>query len=163
MARDEKIVMSVVYDGITIGYDEDESVFRFILRGRNRKADSLKQAKDFIDKPVPEEVKKTPFEPVEAYYRSGYSYRSNDEFELVTVTSLAEDSKYNSVEAWIKDKSGSRSKVGIHSLYLKTDANFKVIQQMKALDKQEEDIRKQKEKALATVQKFEAVKEKVPA
>lgn len=162
MAQQQEPAVSVVYDGITIGYDEQEDVWRFILRGRNRKAASLTQAKEFIDKPVPDEVKKAPFQPIEALYKSGYSY-SKEEYAPVTITSLAEDSRYNAVEAWIREEDGSRRKVGIHSLYLKNDHNAKVIQQLKDIDKQTADLKAKRDKIDDALEHFQAEKEKVEA
>lgn len=157
---EDKNELKAVHDGITITYDERDDVWRFILRGRNRKADSLKQAKDFIDKPIPEEVKKKIFEPTQAYFKGRYG---DDKFEEVTVTSIAEDSKYSSIEVWIKNAKGERSKESLRDMFLKNDANTKVIAQLKALDKQKEALEAQRDRTFDTLQRFEVEKEPVTA
>ena len=50
----------VTYEGIEIAYIEGSNDWRFELRGRSRRAESLSKAKEFIDK---EPSKKKPVEP----------------------------------------------------------------------------------------------------
>ena len=54
--------MKVFHDGVEIEYRESDNQWFFELRGRERKADSLKAAKEAIDKPEPKPKKK--FEPI---------------------------------------------------------------------------------------------------
>ena len=156
MPTEEKSELTVVYDGITISYDERDDVFRFILRGRNRSANSLRQAKEFIDKPVPESVKKKTFEPTQAYYQGRYS--GDFAFEEVTVTSVAEDSRHG-ISLWIKDANGNRSKEGTYAVFLKNDANAKIIQQIKDITKQINDLEEQRSTLKDSMAKFEVEKE----
>jgi hypothetical protein len=44
--------MTITHDDITITYDEKDNRWHFELRGRQRSAESLAKAKEFIDKPV---------------------------------------------------------------------------------------------------------------
>lgn len=52
--------ITITHNGVTITYSEVENKFVFELRGRERKVDSLREAREAIDKPAPK-VKK-PFE-----------------------------------------------------------------------------------------------------
>lgn len=120
---DVKIV--AVYDGIEIEYKERENKWNFELRGRERNADSLKQAKEIIDKPDP--IKKTPFNKTRAY-RSGLF--DKDSFKLVTVTSIAEYDR-RTPYFWVTDETGNRRKESASNIYAHTAVNASLIQDYK--------------------------------
>ena len=67
-----KAALTVEYSGITIEYIEDDNKFRFELRGRERKAESLKQAKEWIDKPEPVKKPSKKFERFQVTRSGGY-------------------------------------------------------------------------------------------
>ena len=83
------------YKDITITYMEDANKWEFTLRGRTRAVDSIKQAREAIDK-VP--VGKRKFAHFPAYYHRNYA---DNQFQKVTVTSYQSDdlttSKYVSL------------------------------------------------------------------
>jgi hypothetical protein len=89
--------IQVVHDETTITYNESKNRWTFTLRGRDRSAESLAKAKEYIDKPVPAEKAK-PFEKISAwvvdYYRKPVQ---------VEVTGIAERVRYGGEEElWIK-------------------------------------------------------------
>jgi len=125
---------TVMYNGIAVGYYESDNQWTFELRGRERTVDSLKAAKEAIDKPV--EEKKPKFKPVAAFkYDSwGYSGPDNANFIPVTITSFIEGGRY----AWVQSeeskgyRSSGRSKELSDSLYLDTPENILLINTWKA-------------------------------
>ena len=113
----------VEYGGIEIEYLEDVNKWQFELRGRERKADSLKAAKAAIDKPDPKAKKS--FVPIPAWMRSS---RFNDEegWVKVTVTSVADKSDRGLYgrreELWIVNN-GKRSKERADRFHADTPEN----------------------------------------
>jgi hypothetical protein len=89
--------ITTTYKGIVITYKEDENIWSFVLRDRDRTARSLLDAKEIIDKPVP--VKNTPFARFDAWH-SNYSGISK-----CVVTGIAEK-KYNDDAVWISSATG---------------------------------------------------------
>ena len=98
----------VTYEGIEIAYIEGSNDWRFELRGRSRRAESLSKAKEFIDK---EPSKKKPFEPFSALVVTRYD---NGDFRQVQVTSCAGPSRYKGAELewWISDNGRREKKAG---------------------------------------------------
>jgi hypothetical protein len=126
------------HDGVEITYDEKENRWRFHLRGRERSAESLAKAKEFIDKPVVEKEEKT-FVPIDAWW---FSYSEGP--RIVKVTSVAERG-YGSLEYyWIKDGK-DRSKRAAYELYPKTDKNDKLVSEVQALDSQLDSLREKRD------------------
>lgn len=96
--------IQVVHDDVPITYNEGENRWTFTLRGRDRSAESLAKAKEYIDKPLPPEKAK-PFEKIPAWF-----FPYNDEPQKVVVTGIAEGRWYSSdVTVWITNN-GKRSK-----------------------------------------------------
>lgn len=101
--------IQVVHSDITITYNEGEDKWQFTLRGRDRSAESLAKAKEYIDKPLPPEKAK-PFEKIPAWFIP-YS----DEPQKVVVTGIAERERFSSdVAVWITNN-GKRSKESVRS------------------------------------------------
>lgn len=128
--RDE---IKVEHRGVEITYDEYADVWKFELRGRERSAKSLKNAKETIDKPEPKSKK--PFTPVKAYYIQSHS----TSVKAVEITSLAEES--GRPKAWTKDKHGSREKVSLSDLYEVSAHNQELIGALRDEDKTLEEAR----------------------
>lgn len=154
-----KVALSVVYSNTTIEYLEDENKFRFELRGRERKADSLKQAKEWLDRPEP--VKKTAknFKPIQVVLANG-GYSDNGYHKkhrtVVTVTSIPADRYRNEANnpshAWVSHENNTRSKEGVHNLYLIHDTNAKRWEEYDSLVVEGERIEEQKKKVLKTLE-----------
>lgn len=137
------------YEGVTITYNESDNNWGLTLRGRDRVADSLKQAKEFIDKPVKEKAK--PFERFEAYKVTGWSGGSIV-IKPVTVTSIAAPSGYrhSPTEVWVTDEKKERSKCNASDVHPSTSYNVervqgieKLCEQIKGLQEQVYKLRKE--------------------
>ena len=113
------------YGGIAITYDERDDVWRFELRGRERKADTLAKAKEAIDKPAPQE--KT-FKPLEAYV-TNYGMA----IEPATITSIAEPS-YGKFQVWCTIN-GERRKKELSDFFAITPENESLVVECGELDK----------------------------
>jgi hypothetical protein len=112
----------VTYQGIEITYHEQDNLWVFELRGRERKVGSLAQAKEAIDKPAPEGKKK--FERIAAYKQS-YNGMIKGE-----ITSLAErDYAWFSVD-------GKRTKEMVCSLYVANSDNAALIDAIATYEKE---------------------------
>ena len=122
----------VEYGGIEIEYLEDVNKWRFELRGRERKADSLKAAKEAIDKPDPKE--KSSFQPIEGWV-SADRWDSSSQWEKVKVTSIAEGGRYgtSNVEVWIV-KNGKRKREYASKIHADTPANAAIREEVARLD-----------------------------
>lgn len=129
------------YNGTTITYDEPENLWRFTLRGRDRSASSLVQAKEAIDKPVSEKTK--PFEKISAWW-----FRYSDMPQKIEITGIAEGRSSRDQYVWIKSDSGrSKESVGF-SIYpsdAKNDAIAEaVIARMNEISELHKEIDKSK-------------------
>ncbi len=141
----------VEYSGIQILYLEDTNKWRFELRGRERKADSLKQAKEWIDKPEPVKKASKSFERFECYrviVQWGYGDLEH-KVVIVTVTSVGLD-MYRGTNlpctAWILEgASKERSKVNVDILLEITEDTKKKLADSNALIKEAEALRKKAE------------------
>ena len=98
--------LTVEHQGIKIIYRETDNKFVFELRNRERSVDSLREAREAIDKPAPKD--EPAFARIDAWHRS---YR--DPYHKVQVTSLV-DSHWK--ECWIMDGK-KRSKVRQSSVF----------------------------------------------
>ncbi len=92
--------IQITHDSVPITYDEHENKWLFTLRGRDRSASSLAEAKAAIDKPVVEKAK--PFEKIPAWW---LKYPGNP--EKVEITGIAEKG-YREQEVWIKCSEGRK-------------------------------------------------------
>lgn len=126
MLTELKVGLTTTYNGIVIEYLEDQNKWRFELRGRERKADSLMQVKEWIDKPEPVKKSTKAFKRFEALFAGGWSnsYKKEDR-RIVQVTSAAQDMYRGSNvpnAAWIL-KNGERSKESVEKLFEISEAN----------------------------------------
>lgn len=129
--------IAIVYNNVEIIYDENDNVWRFELRGRQRSTESLAKAKEAIDKPLP--VGKKKFERFSAYLA-----RHDSGFKIVEVTSIADGPSWrNKTEVWITFD-GNRQKVGLDDLYAVTPENEALIAKWKQHDLQEKEAEKAK-------------------
>lgn len=124
-----KAAFTLEYQGTTIEYIEADNKFRFELRGRERKAESLKQAKEWIDKPEPAKKSSKPFKRFEALFSGAWSGHDKINRKVVTVTSAAQDTHRGTntpSAAWIlRDGGDNRSKEPVEKLFEINDANTK--------------------------------------
>lgn len=135
---EEKPAATVIYENVVIGYIQSENKWVFELRGRERKAESLTQAKEWIDKPEPDAKKKKAFERFEVYLFKPSSWDCNKP-EIVTLTSAAEPSQYGHGEitqAWIMKRNGERSKEDLRSLFIIAPSNVERLAQYEKLSSQ---------------------------
>jgi hypothetical protein len=128
--------MTIEYSGIIIAYDEKDNRWRFTLRGRDRSAESLAKAKEYIDKPKPEDKKEKPFERIKAFR---FSYGGT--VLVGEVTSIAERG-YSNLKAWFVGPGHNRSKEAAYSLYPMTSENEALLKQWKVLEEQRLSITK---------------------
>lgn len=121
---------TTTYRGVVITYAEDRNKWTFELRGSQRWADTLTNAKAVIDKPAPKDKKA--FAPIEAYYTS-----YDGEFSKVRVTSIAEKSRWSrGTYFWVVNGKKERTKVENSRLYIVSPDNDAKIQQRAELKKQ---------------------------
>ena len=116
--------ITVIHSGIEITYDENNNVWKFELRGRERKAESLVKAKEAIDKPEP--ISKKKFEPIAGFMLSG---PYNKEFEDVSVTSIVERGFGLGTYVWVS-KNGSRSKERLRNVYQDSPENRQTLSEL---------------------------------
>lgn len=110
--------MKTIYEGIEIAYDESANLWRFELRGRQRSADSLAKAKEYIDKPIPEGKKA--FQRIPAIRLRNY----DSDPDRGEITSIAEGYKYsNSKEVWFIGADKNRRKHYASDFIAVNDAN----------------------------------------
>lgn len=124
--------IKVTHNDVTIVYYEDDDVWRFTLRGRDRSADSLAKAKEAIDKPVPKEKAK-PFEKIPAWW---FQYEQNP--KEIEVTGIAEGRSYGSPNeyVWINHK-GQRIKETVQfRIYPRNERNDALVGQILARRKE---------------------------
>jgi hypothetical protein len=116
--------IQVVHHETTIIYNESEDKWEFTLRGRDRSAESLAKAKEFIDKPVPAEKAK-PFEKITAWLLD-----YNRKPVRVEVTGVAERSRYGGEDdVWIKSGT-TRCKQKVRNIVPSNPKNDELIASM---------------------------------
>lgn len=156
MSNQVRAALTVAYCDITIEYLEDENKFRFELRGRERKAESLKQAKEWIDKPEPAKKSSKKFERFNVTYSGGYSGGAHKKSRcVVTVTSASEDryreDKSDPSAAWVLRQNGSREKLGVHWLYPINPTSTVLWEKYDALIEEKERIDAEATKVLKSI------------
>lgn len=140
------------YDDVKIEYDEKANKWRFELRGRERSADSLAKAKEFIDK-EPKEKKAFTRTPA---YLTDWSF---SRFSEVDVTSIAEAPAYsNSKMFWISN-SERREKVEARNLFANCDSNEVLIAAIKRIDDEAGKLDKQRTGIIGKLKPFTVSKE----
>lgn len=143
------------YHGVEVEYDERENTWTFELRGKERSAASLKEAKEVIDKPEPKE--KAPFEKIQAYHK-----RYSDDFNLVTVTSIALPWGYsNRKEVWISYVTKSslqgdlrREKVDAAQVFSVNPDNDECVKQYRSFQATIDELKGHQEKVLKKLKKI---------
>ena len=142
--------METEYDGVKITYDEKANLWRFTLRGRDRSAESLANAKQAIDKPVPEEKAK-PFKRIPAIKVESYV----PNFYFGEITSIAETPRYsNRVEVWFTRPDGRR-KEDLTNFVADTPENRAVIGEAEKLLKEANDLREKAQNLASFLPKLE--------
>lgn len=147
MANEVKAALIYVYSGVSIEYVEETNKWRFELRGRERNAESIKQAKEWIDKPEPVKKSSKSFATFKAHMVSRYSFGSlRKERSVVTVTSAAQDfyrGTNTPSAAWIKNEKGERSKESVENIFEISEENAvrwrvydSLVQEIEKLSKQ---------------------------
>lgn len=135
--------MKTTHREIEIIYDEGSNKWLFELRGRDRSAASLAEAKAFIDKPEPKE--KPTFERVKVWH---WAY-SGDPM-AVEITSLGEVSRWSASgglrQVWIQDEKKRRSKVDQTDCYARTELTDAVVESWIKLRKQVETVQSEMQK-----------------
>lgn len=154
-------MITETYREIEIVLLEEENKWRFTANGRERTAPSIVKAHEYIDNALDEVATKKvkAWKPFEAYFKVSYQ----DTFEVVTVTSQAEDGRDN---FWINNKNKDyrgfkekgRSKERVSTLFVISPENDKLIAEYKALVKQAEDANEKAAATLGRIQHVEAPK-----
>lgn len=131
--------IQVVHSDITVTYNESEDRWTFTLRGRDRSAESLAKAKEYIDKPLPPEKAK-PFEKIPAWF---FRYDS-DAPKQIEVTGIAEDRGYGGgQQVWINND-GKRSKESERfSIFPASQKNDEILAQIVVCHQKIEKLREQ--------------------
>jgi hypothetical protein len=146
--------IKVNYGGIDIAYDEQDDKWTFTLRGVDRSAKTLANARKAIDAPIP--VDKKPFTPVTVYNTTGYGRP----LEKITLTSVANKGRYEyQNQLWMKDKNGDRRKVGINGLYVVNEHNEKLHAEILAKYAEADKLRRQAEDLLKKMTPFKLPEE----
>ena len=119
--------MKTTYNEIEIEYNEQENIWVFTLRGRERKVNSLIAAKAAIDTPPRDKKDADTFERRKAFLK-----KWNSAIVEVEVTSMAV-SRYGSLEFWVSDN-GTRCKVRNCDLAAHTPQNAARVANLAALE-----------------------------
>jgi hypothetical protein len=128
--------ITVVHDDTTITYNESENRWTFTLRGRDRSAESLAKAKEYIDKPLPPEKAK-PFEKIPAWW-----FRYSEVPKKIEVTGIAEGRAYSGTEyVWINNSGNRRKESVAHAIYPANAKNDPLINEIVAEEKAIRDSR----------------------
>lgn len=144
--------ITVVHDDTTITYDESEDRWTFTLRGRDRSAESLAKAKEYIDKPLPPEKAK-PFEKIPAWF-----FPYSDRPHKVEITGIAER-RYGYEQVWITCE-GKRKKENVsHSVYPSNTKNDALVQQVLAAQQEIDKLKKSIEDSKSHLQPLVLPKE----
>lgn len=125
------------YRSIVIAYDEAKDVWRFVLDGRERSAESLANAKKAIDAPVKD---KKPFTKIEALLGSSYDMRKPSK---VTITAVAERASYQREPQFWINKDGIRSKEGADSLFEDSEENLALYAEAETIQAEIDRLEKQ--------------------
>lgn len=138
---------TTTYRGVEITYNEHSDSWLFTLRGRDKTASSLTNAKAAIDKPAPKENN---FVKFRAWLALGY-----DDFDLKEATVTGDAGvNFRRQDVWIKDAQGTRRKVSLDSVFADTPDNIAAMARMKeqneivkAARKSRYDLKEKMEKA----------------
>ncbi len=144
--------MKTTYEEIEIEYREGDNKWGFTLNGRQRSAESLAKAKEFIDKWLERAgtEREPPFQRVDAYY---YGY---EEFKRRTITSIAEGRSYNGKPyVWTVDEKGKREKENSADMILITPKNVEKIKELADITKKEKELSKQWREIFDSLSRFE--------
>jgi hypothetical protein len=161
MSEELKVGLTLEYGGVKIEYLEDANKWRFELRGRERKAESLQQAKEWIDKPEPTRKPSKTFKRFEALFSGGWtSYGSlghaKENRVVVTVTSAASDvfrGTNTPSAAWIL-KGKERSKEAVGKLFEISQENS---EKWKKFDAYKEEIARLEKEATALLKSIKNI------
>jgi hypothetical protein len=114
--------ITITHSDVQITYNEGSDKWEFTLRGRDRSAESLAKAKEFIDRPLPKEKDK-PFQRIPAWL-----FRYNDEPKKVEITGIAEGRGYKGDEkVWISDGKDRRKESVGYSIYPQSANNDAIV------------------------------------
>jgi len=151
-----KVAVTIQYSGVAVEYLEDLNKWRFELRGRERNAESLTQAKEWIDKPEPEKKASKNFKRFDVVHAGRYSGPHKRNRSVVTVTSIASDRYRNEANnpstAWVLKANGERAKEGVYTLYPIHETNTKKWEEYDRLTVEGERIEAEKQKVLNSIE-----------
>jgi len=123
----------ITHRGVEITYDEEANKWRFELRGRERSAESLANAKKAIDAPSPKDKTKVAAARFQAYQLERYGF-DGSKVTTVTVTSMAESARYGrDPDFWVTSSRGGREKVSRSELLKVNTANDALLETLKQL------------------------------
>lgn len=118
--------IEVKHRDVLITYHEQDNLWRFTLRGRDRVTNSLAKAKEAIDKHVPKEKAK-PFEKIAAWF-----FKFSDDPKAIEVTGIAEGRTHGNPNeyVWINHW-GNRSKESVQfAIYPQNEKNDALVQEI---------------------------------
>jgi len=131
--------MEVEHNGIKIEYNENINNWTFTLRNRERKAESLAKAKEFIDRPVAANSKDDDSFPRTKCYVQNHGWRSErgeGRWMVVDATSLTTRRYSGSIEAYTSRNGKVDGKRYISDLYPVGEKNDPLVKESEELTKQ---------------------------
>ena len=108
-------IIRTSWGGTEITYNESDGKWVFELRGRERRVDSLRAAKEAIDKPEPKA--KNPYKPVPCWLNV------NGGWVPGIITSIAEGRPYSRTKSLWVVSNGTRSKLDLDEVFAATGEN----------------------------------------
>lgn len=138
------------YHGITITYNESTDVWLFTLRGRDRSAETLLKAKEYIDRPV-KSTKANTFTRTKVMLRTGGSFVEGE------VTSIAGTGYRGRAEAWVSytvEGRAQRAKYFCNDLYPINPVNMSGIERIRAIDEQRAKLNREREAVVAGLKPY---------
>lgn len=142
--------ITVEHHGITITYREKDNRWAFELRGRQRSSESLAKAQEAIDKPI-NETEEKPFSRMPIYIQLKYG---GNGYQKAEITSIAESQYGSSKTVWVS-RGKERSKENAYFCFAFNDANTKIVNEVADLQKQIDDLKKQRDDKAQTLQRVE--------
>lgn len=131
------------YRDVEVIYVESSDHWNFIVNGRERNAESLAKAKEFIDRSLDYERKEKPWKPFAAYHKD-----YNRDFTPITVTSEADRGYGSARYFWVSrsnpNGSKQRSKESELEIYAATPENEAAIARWRELNAEVDRIEAEK-------------------
>lgn len=146
----DQIVAVTVYNDVQISYDELRSKFCFTVDGNYFTADSLGDAKFKIDNPPKQKI---PWTRAKGFT---FSHWTKDGLATGEITSIVGAGAPGGADCWFVSDQGRQRHVA-SLVYLDTPANRELLAKVRELDRQSDELEKQRKqivKQMLTVADF---------